>query len=53
MDVTFNTGKDVKDTDMLKGYAEKTKSESAQNTASQYETGSTAMGKLGGEATGQ
>ena len=49
MKVTTGSGKDVKDTEMLKGEAKPTKK--ATNETEQYTTGKTAMGSLGGHNT--
>jgi hypothetical protein len=46
MVVDTSHGKDVKDTDMLKGEA--SNSLSGTNETKQYTTGKTSMGKLGG-----
>lgn len=52
MTVTTESGKDVKDTSMLKGSAKKTKAFEATNETSQYTTsGGVPKGSLGGENT--
>lgn len=52
-DATYTTssGKDVKDTDMLKGEASEKKDMKSSNSTSQYETGKSSMGALGGKNT--
>lgn len=51
MKVDSGSGKDVRDTSQLKGEAKKTSAEGAKNETTQYTTGSTSMGSLGGRNT--
>lgn len=52
MTVTPGTGKDFRDTQVLNGVASKSSVANAKNETSQYETGKTDMGALGGKNTG-
>lgn len=51
MEVTTESGKDVKDTQQLKGQAHTTKAFRETNSTKQYTTGALKKGALGGENT--
>jgi hypothetical protein len=51
--VTTSSGKNVKDTDMLRGAAEETKAEKERNEMRQYDVGGAPKGDLGGENAGK
>jgi len=53
MEVTTGSGKDVKDTNQLKGAATQTAAEKSMNSTTEYGTaGSTGGGNLGGKNAG-
>lgn len=51
MVVTSSTGKDFRDTEVVDGHATKSKVANATNSTTEYTTGKTATGPLGGVNT--
>lgn len=51
MTVTPDQGKDVRDSNVLGGQAKESSAFKAKNETTQYTTGKTSMGSLGGENT--